>query len=77
MAKIYLEALQDFTQSTKGEVRGFQTMNERKKDKKRGDGKKNCGQRPMSKDGGITMQLLVVGHPFDKVDSWQGGPILE
>ncbi len=32
LAKIYLGALQNFTQSTKGEVRGFQAMKEGKKD---------------------------------------------
>ncbi len=35
LAKIYLEAFQDFTQSTRGEVHGFEAMKERKKDKKR------------------------------------------
>jgi hypothetical protein len=35
LAKIYLEAFQDFTQLTRGEVHGFEAMKERKKDKKR------------------------------------------
>jgi hypothetical protein len=34
LVKIYLEALQDFTQSTKGEICGFEAMKEGKKDKK-------------------------------------------
>jgi len=35
LAKIYLKAFQDFTQSTRGEVCGFEAMKEGKKDKKR------------------------------------------
>jgi hypothetical protein len=35
LAKIYLEALQDFTRSTKVEVRGFEAMKEGKKRKKK------------------------------------------
>jgi hypothetical protein len=35
LAKIYLEAFQDFTQSTTSEVRGFEAMKERKKNKKK------------------------------------------
>jgi hypothetical protein len=35
LAKIYLEAFQDFTRLTKGEVHGFEAMKEGKKDKKK------------------------------------------
>jgi hypothetical protein len=35
LAKIYLEVLQDFTQSMKGEVHGFKAMKEGKKNKKK------------------------------------------
>jgi hypothetical protein len=35
LAKINLEVLQDFTQSMKGEVRGFESMKEGKKNKKK------------------------------------------
>jgi hypothetical protein len=43
-----------------------------KKERKtrRGNGKEICGQGSMSKDNGIAMEFLVVGHPFDRVDAW-------
>jgi hypothetical protein len=41
-----------------------------RKTRKRGDGEKICDQGSMSSDGGRATQLLVVGHPFDRVDSW-------
>jgi hypothetical protein len=46
-----------------------------RKTRRRGDGEKICGQGSMSKDGGRAMQLLMVGHHFDRVDAWYGGPI--
>jgi hypothetical protein len=70
LAKIYLEALQDFTQSMKGEVRGLKKWKKGRKLRRRRDGEKICGQGSIRRDNGRATQFLVVGHSFDKVDAW-------
>jgi hypothetical protein len=66
----YLEALQDFIWSMKGEVVDLKQWKKGSKTRRRGDGEKICGQGSTSRDGGRVMQLQVVGHPFDRVDAW-------
>ncbi len=69
LAKIYLEAFQDFNQQ-KMKFMDSKQWKKGRKTRKRGDGEKICGQGSMSKDNGRTMEFLVVGHPFNRVDAW-------